>query len=346
LKDSLSFFIVTVKAAETVDDLRICYIRLQRFIKPLINSEISIKYITNITSAFSDTVTKRLIELAIKDLGQPPVKFSFICLGSEGRREETLLTDQDNAIIYDDAPKGKEKAVSEYFNTLGERVCNSLNLIGYSFCRGNIMAKNPKWCQPYSVWEDYFSDWITTPEPQNLLEASIFFDLRNIYGADEQTARLRVMIFDLIKANPVFLYHLAYNTYLTKVPHVTSGNIITDKTTDLLDLKTAVSLITMFTRTYALQSKISATGTLERLEALKARNIISEDTIEELVFGFNYLMKLRLKNQTHLSDKNLQLSNSLNPKKLIDIEFSFLKKVLSLLPIYQNKIKTDFRITT
>ncbi len=346
MKDSLDFFIASISAAETVDELRNCYLRLQRFIKPLIYSEISIKYITRITSSFSDAVTKRLIALAIQDLGQPPVRFSFIALGSEGRREETLLTDQDNAIVYEDAPKGQETSVNSYFMAMGEKVCNSLDQIGYSFCRGNIMAKNPKWCQPSSIWEDYFTDWITTPEPQNLLEATIFFDLRNIYGAQEQTDRLKTFIFDLIKANPGFLYHLAHNAYFTKVPHVSSVNIISDKTGDFLDLKNAVSLITMFARTYSLQNNIAATGTLERLETLGIRNIISEAAIKELTFGFNYLMKMRLENQALQSDNKLPMSNALNSKKLIDIEYSFLKKVISLLPVYQNKIKADFRLMT
>ncbi len=346
LKNSLAFYVESIKNAETIDELKTCYNKLLYLVKPLINSEISAKYITDITSKFSDSVINRVIEIVIKELGQPPVAFSFICLGSEGRREETLLTDQDNAIIFENAPIGQEQSVNEYFNSMGERVCNSLHVIGYTFCRGNIMAKNPKWCQPYSIWQDYFTEWITTPEPQNLLEATIFFDLRNIHGSNELTNRLRESIFERIKLNPGFLYHLAHNTYLTKLPHLSSGNIISDKTVDYLDLKNAVSIITMLTRTYALQNGITATSTVDRLEALRARNIMNITTLEELVFGFDYLMKLRLKNQTYLLDNNLQLSNLLSPKRLIDIELSFLKKVLSLLPVYQNKIKTDFRINT
>ncbi|MCX6160763.1 MAG: DUF294 nucleotidyltransferase-like domain-containing protein [Ignavibacteriae bacterium] len=345
LKESLSFFIFDVRKAETNDELKQLYKKIQLFIKPLIKSDISVKHITNITSSFSDAVTKRIIELTIKEIGKPPAGFSFISMGSEGRREETLLTDQDNAVIYENVPNDKESPVKDYFGRLGERVCNSLDYIGYSFCKGSIMAKNRQWCQPVSVWEKYFADWINTPEPQNLLDATIFFDFRNIYGNEEITDGLRETISKLIKGHPLFLYHLAHNTYNTKPPHISSGNILPDKHTDTVDLKNAVNLIVMFARTYALQNNIRSSNTIDRLNALKSGDIINANTADEIIFTYNFLMKLRFKNQAGLSNENLPLSNTLNTKKLIEIELTILKKVLSLIPVYQNKISADFRLT-
>lgn len=346
LKFSLSFYIENVRKAETIDDLELYHKNLQLLIKPLINSDISIKYITNITSSFSDLVIKKIIELAITEIGEAPANFSFICLGSEGRKEETLFTDQDNAIIYEDVPKEKESFVNDYFNKLGEKVCTSLNYIGYSFCIGNIMAKNKQYCQPISVWEKYFAGWITTPEPQNLLDATIFFDFRSVYGNEELTERLRNTISNIIKANPLFLYHLAYNTYNIKPQQLSSGNIISDKHADLIDLKQAVSLIIMFARTYSLQNNIWNYNTIDRLNTLKTQNIINANTIDEIIYAYNFLMKLRFKNQIILIDNNLPLSNILNTKKLIDVELFILKKVLTLISTYQNKISLDFRIST
>ena len=346
LKDSLSFFISNIRGAETDEEIKYYYKKLQRLIKPLIKSEVLVKHITNISSAFSDAVTSRIIELTIKEIGNPPVHFSFISMGSEGRKEETLLTDQDNALIYEDVPKEKETIVKDYFKTFGEKVCNSLNHIGYSFCKGNIMAKNIKWCKPISVWEKYFSDWIKTPEPQNLLDATIFFDFRNVYGDEELTERLRNSIRTLINNNSLFLYHLAYNTSNIKPPHISSGNIISDKNADLIDLKNAIQPVIMFARTYALQNNIWCTNTMDRIDTLKERHIISANTADEIVFVYNYLMRLRFKNQIELIDNNLPISNTFNTKKLIDFELTLLKRVLSLIPIYQNKISTDFRIST
>jgi PAS domain S-box-containing protein len=346
LKDSLSFFISNIRKAGTKNELKQYYKNLQLFIKPLVKSEISVKHITNITSSFSDAAIRRIIELTIKEIGEPPVSFSFICMGSEGRKEETLLTDQDNAIIYDDVTGGKESLVNDYFNKFGEKVCNSLNFIGYTFCKGNIMAKNHDWCQPISIWEKYFANWITTPEPQNLLDATIFFDFRNIYGEEKFADRLRNTIGKLITRHSLFLYHLAYNTYNTKPMHISSGNIISDKNAEIVDLKNAVNPIIMFARTYALQNNIWCSNTIERLNALQSKQIINAATAAEIIFAYNFLMRHRFKNQIGLSDDNLPLSNILNTKSLIDIELSILKKVLSLIPQYQNKIAVDFRITT
>jgi len=344
LINSLSFYITSIGKAETNGELKQCYSNLQFLIYPLIKSEVSVKLITNITSAFSDAVIRRIIELTIDEIGLPPVNFSFICLGSEGRREETLLTDQDNAIIYEDVPKEKESAVNVYFMKLGDRVCNSLNEIGYSFCKGKIMAKNPQWCKPFSVWEKYFTGWITTPEPQQLLDATIFFDFRNIYGDEMLTEKLKTTISSTIREHSLFLYHLAYNTFNTKPQHISMGNILSDKHADIIDLKSAVIPIIMFARTYSFQNKIWCSNTIDRLTALKDKNIISENMVDEIVFVYNFLMKLRFRNQVDLLHTNAPISNALNTKRLIDMELYLLKKVLAVVPEYQNKIRTDFRI--
>lgn len=346
LKNSLSFLISDVKKAATIDELKNCYKSLQQMIIPLIESDMTIKYITDITSAFSDAVIRRIIELTTVEIGSPPVDFSFICLGSEGRQEETLFTDQDNAIIYDDVQKENKESVNEYFKQLGETVCDALNHIGYSYCKGNVMAKNLVWCQPLSVWERYFTNWITTPEPQNLLDATIFFDFRNIYGNEDFSSSLRKTIGALINKQSVFLYHLAHNTLNTKTQQITSGTIISDKNAESIDLKNAVSLLTMFTRTYSLQNNIWSTNTIERLNALKAKHVLSDNTVEEIIFAYNFLMSLRFKNQIKLLGSQLPLSNSISTKGLLEIELSILKKTLALLTVYQNKIGSDFRITS
>ena len=340
LTDSLSLFIDKVGKAETDDELKQFYKAHQQFIKPLINSDIFIKHITNQTSSFSDSVIKRIIELSINKIGKPPVDFSFICLGSEGRKEESLYTDQDNAIIYEDVPTEKADLVSGYFNQLADLVCNSLDHVGYSYCKGNIMAKNPQWNKPISTWEKYFTNWIKAPESQNLLDAIIFFDFRNVYGKEEFCERLRKMINTLISQQSVFLYHLASNTFNTKIQNITSGNA------EMLDLKGSINHIIMFARTYALQNNIWSTNTIERLSALKSRQIIEQNTVDEIIFIYNHLMKLRFKNQINQLDNNIPLSNVLNTKSLIDIEISILKKVLSQISEYHNKLNVDFRIST
>ena len=333
-----------IQKAETPDDLRKGYINFRHFIHPIVKSEVSTKIITRITTSFSDALIHKIIQMAIDEVGQPPVDFSFICLGSEGREEETLLTDQDNAIIYEDVPAINEKEVKAYFNTLGEKICNTLNHAGYTFCAGNIMAKNPKWCGPLSLWEHYFTNWMALPEQQQLLDASIFFDFRNVYGPEVFTEKLHQLIAANAREYPLFLYHLANNTVQTKVEHLPTG-ILSEKNADIVDLKNALVPIIMFARTYALQNDIRCSNTIDRLTALKEQRLVSEATIDDIVYSYNFLMKLRFRNQVFLSEKNLPLTNQLHYKTLPEQEIYLLKKVLSSIRDYQNKIKSDFKIT-
>jgi PAS domain S-box-containing protein len=346
LKDSQFFLLKAVESAKSSEDLKTCYHKLQILISPLIQSEISVRHITGITSAFSDSVTKRALEMAIKELGEPPAKFSFVAMGSEGRKEETLLTDQDNAIIYEDVSKEKEAIVKSYFLLLGEYICSVLNHAGYSYCIGNIMAKNEQWCQPVSVWQKYFTGWISSPEPQNLLDATIFFDFRTICGDPEPANKLKNSTNMLIKEYPSFLYHLANNTFTLKPPQIFSVNTLTEKNADVIDLKNAVSFFTMFVRAYSLQNNIDACNTLERLMTLKSLQIVNQSAFDEISYAYNFLMKLRFRNQAEYAENKLPLSNILSVKKLIDIELTILKKVLAVIPVYQSKIGNDFRIST
>ncbi len=337
-------FDASIRQAETPDDLRNCHIDFRHFIQPIVKSEVSARIVTGITTSFSDAMTQRIIQMAIDETGPPPVDFSFICLGSEGREEETLLTDQDNAIIYEDVPDINISVVKGYFNSLGEKICNYLNHAGYAFCPGNIMAKNPKWCGPLSVWKQYFTSWMALPEPQNLLDACVFFDFRNVYGSEAFTDKLRQIIAENTRHHPLFLYHLAHNTVLAKVEHLPAG-ILSDKNADILDLKNAIIPIIMFARTYALRHGIRSSNTIKRLSALKELGIVSSTSIDEIIYSYNFLMKLRFRHQVDLSEKNLPLTNLLHYKTLPDHEIHLLKKVLSSIRDYQIKIKTDFRVT-
>lgn len=342
---SLSFYVNNITKAESIDQIKANYANLQLLLRTLIQSEVSADYLTNIITAFSDAAIRKVIDLTISDLGTPPVEFSFICLGSEGRREETLFTDQDNAIVYLDVPKEIEISVNSYFLKLGETVCNSLNEIGYAFCKGKIMAMNPQWCKPLSDWEAYFVRWMASPDPQHLLDASIFFDFRSVYGEEKLTDKLHEVVSSGIKVNPQFIYHLAHNAFNTKVQHVSGGNILSEKHADVVDLKSAVVPIILFARTYALQHNIAVTNTIERLKTLKQKHLISDATTDEMLYAYNFLMKLRFRNQLELLELNLPLTNMISTKKMMEIELHLLKKVLAVIPDFQNKIKIDFRIS-
>ena len=152
---------------------------------------------------------------------------------------------------------------------------------------------------------------------------------------------MRDNIHNLVSKNPLFTYHLAYNTYTIKPEQISAG-----KNAETLDLKNVVNLIIMFIRTYAFNNGIWTTNTLDRLSVLKTRQLINANTASEIEFAYNFLMKYRFKIQADSISRKMPLINKLNTKELIEIELSVLKKVLALMPVYQSKIGIDFRITT
>lgn len=345
LSSSMSFYMTGISRADTVEELSNSYHKLKTITKSFIRNDVSVKYITGFVSSFSDAVTRRIIEISIRECGVPPSEFSFISMGSEGRKEETLFTDQDNAIIYEDVSSEKETETRDYFMKLGKSICTRLNAAGYSFCKGNIMAMNPQWCQPLASWKKYFFNWISTPEPQNLLDAIIFFDFRHIFGNRELTVKLRETIIRDIKANPLFLYHVAYNIFNIKILQLHSGIILSDRASDTIDLKTAIAPIVMIARAYSLKHGIWYSNTIDRLKALKDLNVLSGTAVDDLSFIYNFLMKLRLRNQAEQDSDGTPLSNLVHVQKLNGPEIHMLKKILSLTADYQNKIKTDFRLS-
>jgi CBS domain-containing protein len=171
-----------------------------------------------VITACLDAVVNRLIGLALEKLGPPPGPFAFVALGSEGREEKTLVSDQDNAIVYADPPAEDGARVAAYYLELGALVCDGLARIGCPYCRGGIMAKTREWCQPLSVWKGYFSRWIETAQPQDFLEINMFFDLRAMHGDAGLLADLRRHIARRLRLSVPFFMNYAQRTLSASHP--------------------------------------------------------------------------------------------------------------------------------
>lgn len=343
-RHSSNFLVREIKNAEVVDDVIESHAAVPGIVKALIDSGAKTKNITRIISGISDAITTKLIHFAVNELGEPPVAFAFIALGSEGREEQTLLTDQDNAIIYKDVEENADE-VNSYFLELGKKVCTWLDKAGYNFCSGDIMAQNPKWCQPLSVWKKYFSDWINTVSPQDLLDAAIFYDFRCVYGDKNLTSELRSDINNLIKNKNLFLFHMAQNAIQWKAPLGFFGNIIvesSDEQSGSFNIKSALMPIQSFARIYALKNGVEISNTIERLEFLHKMNIIPSATFEKILDAYNFLMLMRFKHQAIAISKNKTPDNYINLKDLSDIEQTTLKKIFSQISTFQSKLKFDF----
>ena len=171
-----------IQEARSPEELKDSRAKLPVFVKALLESGARVESVTRIMTTVSDAILVRLIELAEADLGPPPVAFAFVVLGSEAREEQTLATDQDNAIIFADGDPERTAAAQAYFLRLGDKVCGWLDLVGYRRCKGDVMASNPKWCQPLSAWRRYFTECVAAARPQDLLDVNVFFDFRCAYG--------------------------------------------------------------------------------------------------------------------------------------------------------------------
>ncbi len=307
---------------------------LQRGTKP--------ESVNHMVSAISDSITSRVVKMAMANLGKPPAGFVFMALGSEGRKEQTLFTDQDNAIIYEDVPDSLAKEATEYFLALGKQVSDDLHEIGFTYCKGDLMAKNPKWNQSYSTWVKYYDKWITEPFSENVLFSSTFFDCRAIYGEDNLLLNLREFLFNRIHSKGELFFAQLTRTSLNNKPPLTFFRnfqlVEQENKVKALDIKKAMTPIVDFARIYSLKHQISLTNSGERLRRLKERGIITDTAFSELYQAYYFMMRLRMTFQTHLMSQNQPASNLIDLKWLSKIERVTLKEIFKLIEKYQQQL--------
>lgn len=320
--------------------------RLPELVQRLFESAPDARNLTRIISAVAEAVMKKCIVLAIADLGPPPCAYAFMALGSVGREEQTLVTDQDNAIVYANVDAIDEEATAAYFLAMGEKVCTWLDAAGYTLCKGEVMAKNPKWCQPVRVWEDYFRTWVSAMEPADLLDTKIFFDFRWVNGDLELVTGLRSFLHQLTDTKPLFFYHLAQNCLQSKPPLNFFKNIVVESSgehREMFSLKKAMTPLVDYTRIYSLRHHIPQTNTFARFNQLQAKGHLSEKECQELTLVYKYLLELRFKHQILALAHGKEPDNYINPKLVTEMEQVVLREALSQVADFQTKMGFDFK---
>ncbi len=344
--NAISFMIREIEIAENMAGIKATYKRLPVLISALIESGSRTISLTNIITSVNDAVHGRIIQLAVEDLGAPPCRFSFMVFGSEGRREQTLATDQDNGIVFEHADNQKEEDMKAYFLSLGERVNRDLHDAGYHYCRGDVMARNPKWTQSLAQWKEQFNGWINTSDPHAIMEANIFFDFRSVYGDEALIRELRDHISDTSENKAVFFYHMAQSVLKFKPPLNIFGHIVgNDSEADelLLDSKKILFPVISFLRLYSIREKIDATNSMERAGLLLSGKIIDHETYEEIIQAWSFLTMLRLRSQVDSITRNEPPGNMANIKKLSRIEQGTLKKIFSGVSELQTRVGFNFK---
>jgi PAS domain S-box-containing protein len=339
----IGFMISEIESAEEVNQIRRIYMRLPVLVLALIESGSNTATLTSIISSVGDAIHKRLIELALEDLGPAPRGFAFMVMGSQGRGEQTLATDQDNAMVIDPAPGKLSKEDGAYFLALGKKLNKDLNAVGYKFCPGEIMAGNPKWNQDLDTWKAYFSEWMRNSNPKDVLDVAIFFDFRCIYGDAALIEDLRRHIHQSAENKSVFFFHMAQSVVKMKVLANLPGNLKAESQADtLLDMKKILLPVTSFIRLYAIREKLVSTNSMERALKLHKRSILNASALQELSEPFEFITYLRIKTQASSIARNELPENTLRLGQLTQIEALTLKKLFTDITGLQTRLGTEF----
>ena len=315
----------------------------------LLSRGLKAEIVNRMITSVSDAIARRVIEGVIDEMGPPPARFVFIVLGSEGRQEQTLKTDQDNAIIYEDKANEQRERVRTYFLTLADSVSERLNTIGFSFCTGGFMAKNPRWTHSLSHWKRSYEHWIDEALPETVMNIATFFDCRYLYGEEPIYDELRLFLDDkLQRTSDRFFLHMANNALQYGPPLTFFKNIKTfnKDSQQVFNLKKAMTPLVDLIRVYALKHRIFLTNTGERLEALRAQTIFSDREYQELMQAYYYLMSMRLNKQAAQIISGQEIpDNYIEPKSLTKIEQATLREIFKTIEKFQLKIKIGFTQT-
>ena len=320
--------------------------RLPGLVVGQIESDANGEQLGKFITAITDTVTRQLLKIAEAELGPPPADYAWVALGSQGRHEQSAKSDQDNALILDD---GVTEADREYFQRLATIVNGGLDACGYVYCPGDVMAKNPTWCQPLSQWREYFHRWITVPEEKALMHANIFFDLRAVYGNATLVDELKESIRESARDNTIFLALMAKNAMNFQPPLGFFRQFVLERSGEhknTLDLKLhGIMPIVEIARIRSLAAGQVRAGTRNRLRAAAEAGEISMADGANLVDALDFIEKLRLEHQGRQLRNGLEPDNHLAPDELSPLVRQNLKAAFAQVRVSQSAMLNRFHIT-
>lgn len=321
-----SVLIKEAKRAKKVESLKYIRGKADDLLRGYIEQHIPIFFVSKIISAINDTLTQKAIELSMMEMkDQPPAAFGWLSLGSQGRKEQLLLTDQDNALIFEDVQKDKYNEVKGYFLELAKKITEKLNVIGYEYCPADMMGSNPKWCLSLSEWKKQFNNWITKPDEDKILLSTIFFDFNLVYGSKELSDELAESIFKSIGSYEIFLNFLGLNALKNPPPLSFFRQFLVEHSgehKDQFDIKArALMPLVDAARLLILSHSIKDfNNTILRYEKLMQLEPQNKDLFESCISAFKVLLRFRteqgLKNNSSGRFIDLQSLNKSDRLKL------------------------------
>jgi CBS domain-containing protein len=335
---------------QNVGEMRQIRDRAEQMLCYYLENEVSMEFVASVMTEINDVIIGQALEIAKANLEtrfpeMTSVRFCFLSMGSEGREEQLLRTDLDNAILYEDVAEELQTKAAEYFLRLGEGVVEVLLACGFDPCPGKIMASNPEWVQPLSVWKNYFSDWILHPSPEALMKVSIFFDFRSVAGSNALAAELSDHIYQEIGKKQIFLNFLAQNAMKNPPPLGFFRDFVVEKSgenRDQFDIKLRAMLpLTDLARLLVLSHQIvGINNTFQRFEKLAKLESSNSELYSQAGKAYEILMRMR-------ALEGLQNRNNgryLNPKSLGKLQRQLLKNAFAPIAELQEIVNIRFQL--
>ncbi|HEY9201844.1 MAG TPA: DUF294 nucleotidyltransferase-like domain-containing protein [Gammaproteobacteria bacterium] len=323
--------------ARLMPEVRAAFIRL-------VDEGATSQMIGSALSTIGRSLTRRLLELAEDELGPPPVPYCLMVNGSMARDDQSITTDQDNALVLSDAFIPEQH--DAYFAELAKRLSDGLAACGYPYCTGGIMATNQKWRQPLSVWKNYFEEWITRPDPERLLHSSIFFDLDAAYGEESYVEILQDLIVTRASRNKRFLGALARNALGRTPPLGFFRTFVMEKDgkqNNTINLKRrGTAPMVDVIRVHALAAGSRAQNSFERLDDIEKAASLPAGQVEKLRYALEFIAMVRIRHQAHDLRLEREADNNIEPENVSDSERHHLKDAFQVLSNAQKYLRFHY----
>ena len=334
-----------IEETRNLDELKALHERVQGLVEHLIGTGVPIRDLVRLIAHLNDRIVIRLLDLIRRERFQDLTdRFAFLVLGSEGRGEQTLTTDQDNALVFaDDLQPGELLRLEEFSHALIEAIIG----IGIPSCPGGIMANQPLWRHNLTGWRQQLDTWFNTPVPENILKVSMFSDMRTLYGNRSLEQKLRSHVSGRLVGNEAFLGHMTGNLLNFRVPLGWFGRIKTEKGAHKgrLDLKKAgIFAITEGVKILALSQGLQEQNTEERLNRLRERDVLSPAETGDLIAVYNTLVYFRLRTQIEALREGREPDNRLKLDSLNRMELGRLRVALEGVRSFQEMLARRFNL--
>ena len=319
---------------------------IRRLAHNLLGQGVAANQLTRIVSTLNDRLTEQILELEQPRHDIADIDFCWIALGSEGRLEQTLCTDQDNGIVFDLPPDTTADAVRERLLPFARAVNQTLDACGFPLCKGEVMAGNAKWCLSLEEWRKRFASWIGQPETEALLNASIFFDLRPIWGRTDLAGQLLSWLGKAAEGNPRFLHLMAENALQRQPPIGFFRDFVVDKDGEhpnTIDLKlSAVALFVDAARIISLAHGITDSNTERRLRLAAEKAGLSSKQVDAWVEAFHFMQSVRLRHQHGQKARGEAAHNRVDPYAFNPLDRKFFLEALRQAGLLQKHVSMDF----